>query len=332
MRSAMRAMVVTQFGAPEVLKLQEMPQPRPGPEDLLIEVHAAGVNPVDFKICRGAFREGRTVPFVPGYDVSGLVREMGPAVRDFKIGDPVYASPSIIRNGADAEYVCVDARTAAHKPVSLDHVQSAALPLVALTAWEAMLLRAQIRNGETILIHAGGGGVGHIAIQLAKLQGCCVLTTASRDESIELCHRLGADAVINYAKEDFVQRVQRETDGRGCPIVFDAVGGQTFDRSLDCVAVNGRLITIVGTPSPEIPRKLFRKNATLHFEFVGAPTVYGVRPESQGKTLRAVAKLVDKGQLKPHVSRVFALEELAEAHRLMESGHVTGKTVVRIKA
>src|SRR2546427_1269922 len=155
----MRAMVVTQCGPPEVLKLQEMPQPRPGPEDLLIEVHAAGVNPVDFKICRGAFREGRTLPFIPGYGVSGLVREMGPAVRGFKIGDAVYASPSIMRNGADAEYVCVDARTAAHKPSSLDHIESAALPLVALTVWEAMLLRAQIRHGETMLIHAGGGGV-----------------------------------------------------------------------------------------------------------------------------------------------------------------------------
>jgi len=328
----MRAMVVTQFGAPEVLKLQEMPQPRPGPEDLLLEVHAAGVNPVDFKICRGAFREGRALPFIPGYDVSGVVCGMGSAVRDFKIGDPVYASPSIMRNGADAEYVCVDARTAAPKPASLDHVQSASLPLVALTVWEAMLLRAQIRNGETMLIHAGGGGVGHVAIQLAKLHGCRVLTTASRDASIELCQRLGADVVINYSEEDFVKRVERETEGRGCPIVFDAVGGQTFDRSLDCLAVNGRLITVVGTSSPDITRKLFRKNATLYVEFMGAPTVYGLHLESQGEILRAVAKLVDEGRLQPHVSRVFALEELAEAHQLMESGHVTGKIAVRVKA
>jgi NADPH2:quinone reductase len=327
----MRAMVVTQFGRPEVLKLQEMPQPRPGPEDLLIEVHAAGVNPVDFKICRGAFREGRTIPFIPGYDVSGLVREMGSAVRGFDIDEAVYASPSILRDGANAEYVCVDARTAARKPASLDHIQSAALPLVALTAWEALLLRAQIQNGETVLIHAGGGGVGHIAIQLAKLHGCRVLTTASRDESIQLCRQLGADVVIDYAEEDFVQCVERESGGRGCPVVFDAVGGQTFDRSLDCLAVNGRLITIVGTPSPEITRKLFRRNATLYFEFVGAPTFYGVHPERQGELLRAVAKRVDAGQLKPHVSRVFELAELAEAYRFQECGHVTGKLVMQVK-
>jgi NADPH2:quinone reductase len=225
----------------------------------------------------------------------------------------------------------VDARTAAHKPASLDHIQSAALPLVTITAWEALLVRARIQPGETVLIHAGGGGVGHIAIQLAKLHNCRVLTTASRDESIKLCHGLGAATVINHAEEDFVLSVQRETDGRGCPIVFDAVGGETFDRSLDCVAVDGRLITAVGTNSPEIARKLFRKNATLYFEFMGTPTVHGVRLESQGEILRSVAKLVDEGRLKPHVSRVFALEELAEAHRLQESGHVTGKLVVQVK-
>jgi NADPH:quinone reductase-like Zn-dependent oxidoreductase len=328
----MRAMVVTRFGPPEVLRLQEMPRPEPGPNDLLIEVHAAALNPVDFKIRRGAFREGRVLPFILGYDVSGVVREMGPAVRGFEIGDEVYASPSLVRNGANAEYVGVDARTVAKKPATLDPIQAAALPLVTLTAWEALLIRARIEKGETVLIHAGGGGVGHVAMQLAKLRNCRVLTTASRDESLELCRRLGADVVIDYGKENFVQRVQKETKDGGCPVVLDTVGGETFDRSLDCVAVNGRLITVVGTPSVEIPQKLFRKNATLYFEFMGVPTVYGVRPESQGEILRAAAKLVDEGKLKPYVSRVIGLEELAEGHRWQESQHVTGKIVVRVKA
>src|SRR5437867_1798706 len=327
----MRAMVVTQFGPPEVLQLQGMPQPRPGPADLLIEVHAAALNPIDFKIRRGAFGKGRTFPFILGYDVSGVVREMGPDVQGFQVGDAVYASPSLVRDGANAEFVCVDARTVSHKPKALDHLHAAALPLVTLTTWESLLLRARIQPGETVLIHAGGGGVGHVAIQLARHHGCCVLATASRDESIDLCRRLGAEVIIDYAKEDFVQRVQQETGGRGCPIILDAVGGQVFDRSLDCVAVNGRLITCVGTPSAEIAQKLFRKNATLYFEFMGAPTVYGVRPESQGEILRAAAKLVDEGHLKPHVSRVIPLEELAEGHRLQESEHVTGKIVVRVK-
>jgi NADPH:quinone reductase len=257
---------------------------------------------------------------------------MGRQVQGFKIGDSVYASPSLIRDGGNAEFVCVDARTAAHKPAALDYLQAAALPLVTLTAWEAFLLRAQIRAGEVVLIHAGGGGVGHVAVQLAKQQGCRVLATASRDESVELCRRLGADVIINYAKEDFVERVRQETGGQGAPVIFDTVGDKVFDRSLDCIAVNGRLITCVGTPSPHIAPKLFRRNATLYFEFMGTPTVYGVRPESQGEILSAAAKLVDEGKLKPHVSRVFGLEELPEAHRLQESGHVTGKLVVRVKA
>ena len=327
----MRAMVVTQFGPPEVLKHQQIPEPRPGPKDLLIEVHAAALNPVDFKIRQGAFSKGRKLPFPLGYDVSGVVREIGHEAQGFNIGDAVYASPSLVRDGSNAEFVCVDARTAARKPASLDHVQAAALPLVTLTAWEAFFVRAQIHQGEIVLIHAGGGGVGHVAVQLAKHEGCRVLVTASRDESIELCRQLGADVVINYAKEDFVERVKQETGGRGCPVIFDTVGDKVFDRSLDCIAVDGRLITCVGTPSPDIAPKLFRKNATLIFEFMGTPTVYGVRPESQGEILRAAAKLVDDGKLKPHVSRVFELEELAEAHRLQESAHVIGKLVVRVK-
>ncbi|MGH8248983.1 MAG: quinone oxidoreductase family protein, partial [Gammaproteobacteria bacterium] len=285
----MRAMVVTQFGPPEVLQLQQMPQPRPGPADFLIEVHAAALNPIDFKIRRGAFGKGRTFPFIPGYDVSGVVREMGSDVQGFNIGDAVYASPSLVRDGADAEFVCVDARTAAHKPAALDHTQAAALPLVTLTAWEALLLRARVQPGETVLIHAGGGGVGHVAVQLARRHGCRVLATASRDASIDLCRRVGAEVIINYSNEDFVRRVQQETGGRGCAVILDAVGSQVFDHSLDCVAVNGRLITCVGTPSAEIAQKLFRKNATLYFEFMGAPTVYGIRPESQGQILRAAA-------------------------------------------
>lgn len=329
----MRAMTVTQLGPPEVLQVRDLPMPVPEDHDLLIEVHAAALNPVDYKIRRGAFAHGRTFPFVLGYDVSGVVREVGRAAQGqgFKVGDAVYASPSLIRNGSNAEFISVDARTAAHKPKSLDHLQAAALPLVGLTAWEALLLRARIQPGETLLIHAGGGGVGHIAVQLAKLHGCRVLTTASRDESIALCRRFGVDAVIHYREEDFVARVKQETEGRGCPVVFDTVGGDTFDRSLDCVAVDGRLITVVGTPSEHLSRKLFIKNATLYFEFVGTPTLYGVRLEGQGEILRALAQLVDAGRLIPHVGRVISLEELPEGHRLQESGHVTGKIVVQVK-
>src|SRR5439155_821850 len=234
-------------------------------------------------------------------------------------------------NGVNAEYVCLDARTAALKPRTLDHVQSAALPLVTLTVWEGLLLRARVESGETVLIHAGGGGVGHVAIQLAKLQGCRVLTTASQPESLELCRRFGADVVINYREADFVERVKQETSGRGCPVVFDTVGGETFDRSLDCLAPNGRLITCVGTPSDKIPQKLFRLSATLFFEFMGAPGVYGMQLEKQGEILRNACALLEQGKFKPHISRVLSLEEVADGHRLLEAGHVTGKLAVRVR-
>ena len=327
----MRAIVVPAIGGPEVLQPQDRPTPTPGEHDLLIEVHACALNPIDFKVRRGAFTKGRELPIILGFDVSGVVRGFGKSVTGFRVGDEVYAAPALVRNGANAEFVCVDARSAALKPKSLDHLHTAALPLVTITAWEALLQRARIQSGETVLIHAGGGGVGHVAIQLAKLHGCRVLATASRPESLELCRQLSADVVINYLESSFAERVQQETGGRGCAVIFDAVGGDTFDGSLDCLAPDGRLITCVGTPSEKIAQKLFRLNATLIFEFMGAPGVYGVRPESHGEILRAAAALVDEGKLKPHVSRVLAFEEIAEGHRLLEAGHVTGKLVVRVK-
>jgi len=326
----MRAVIVPRFGLADVLELSEIADPIPGEHDLLVEVKACALNPIDFKVRGGAFAKNRALPIILGFDLSGVVRDMGVAVRGFKKGDEIYASPSLVRNGANAELISVDARTAAAKPKTLDHLHAAALPLVTLTAWEALLLRARITEGETVLIHAGGGGVGHIAIQLAKLQGCRVLTTASSAESLELCRQLGAEVVINYRDLDFVEVVKTETNGRGCPVIFDTVGGETFDRSLGCVAVDGRLITCVGTPSEKIPQKLFRINATLFFQFMGAPGVYGVHPESQGEMLHAAAKLVDEGKLKPHLGRILSLEQVSEGHRLLEAGHVTGKLVVKV--
>ena len=328
----MRAIVVPEFGSADVLTLQDVPAPAQGEHDLLIEVYACGLNPIDFKIRRGALAKGRSLPLILGFDVSGVVRGIGKSVQDFRLGDEVYASPSLVRNGANAEFVCVDARTAALKPKTLDHVQAAALPLCTITVWEALCQRARIQSDETILVHAGGGGVGHLAIQLAKHQGCRVLATASQPGSMALCRELGADVVINYAEADFVEVVRQETGGCGCQVVFDTVGGETFDRSLDCVAADGRVITCVGTPSEKIPQKLFRLNATLIFEFMGTPGVYGIRPESQGEILRSAASLADEGRLRPHVSRVLAFEEIAEGHHLQEEGHVTGKLVLRVRA
>src|ERR1051325_2664286 len=197
----MRAMAISEFGAPEVLKIIEAPRPEVGEHDLLIEVHAAGLNPVDTKIRRG-MHGPKPFPFTMGRDVSGVVLEIGRRVRNFRVGDEVYASPSLARNGSCAEQVAVDDRSAALKPRRLDHIHAAALPLVTLTAWESLHERAGIHTGETVLIQAGAGGVGHIAVQLAKNHGCRVITTASRPETQELCRQLGADVIVDHKRDN----------------------------------------------------------------------------------------------------------------------------------
>lgn len=327
----MRAMVVTRYGGPEVLELRDMPQPMPGDDDLLVEVACSGMNPVSYKI-RMAPRWGeRPFPFILGYDVSGVVRGMGKRVAGFKVGDEIFASPNLKRDGADAEFVCVDYRSVALKPRSLDHARAAALPLASLTAWESLHDHGQIKPGDTVLIHAGAGGVGHVAVQLAKAHGCTVITTAGRPETITFCKSLGADHVIDYGKEDVVNRVTELTRGQMCPVVFDTVGGEVFNQSLRCVGFYGRVVTIVpGIPTEHI-NSLFAKSASVHLEYMGLPTMFNIKPERQGDMLRKIAALADGGKLKPHVSHRIKLENLAEAHRLQESGRTIGKIIVDVK-
>ncbi|MFA9477492.1 zinc-binding alcohol dehydrogenase family protein [Phycisphaerales bacterium AB-hyl4] len=327
----MKAMVVPELGEPEVMQMRDWPTPEPGEHDLLVEVHATSVNPKDCHMRRHGLGKRLTLPFVLGYDVSGVVKAVGPKVEQFRVGDEVYASPSLVRPGANAELVLVDERTAALKPTNLDHVHAAAMPLVTITAWESLHHRAHLHSGETVLIHAGAGGVGHIAIQLAKLHECQVITTASRDESIEQCTQLGADAVINYANENVVDRVTELTGGRGCPVVLDAVGGEVFNESMRCLAPHGRLVTLLPPPADAPIHKLFSRGATLALEFMSAATLHKTRLSAQGEVLRTVTELVEAERLKVHVSHVFPLEALAEAHRQQETRHTVGKIAVTVK-
>lgn len=327
----MRAIGIHEHGGIDKLQPLTLPEPAVGDNDVLIEVHASATNPVDCKIRQGYIGKDTLRPRVMGYDVSGVVVRLGKNVDAFNVGDAVYAAPSLVRHGANAEFVAVDARTAGPKPENLDHVHAAALPLVTLTAWESLHDHGRLHTSETVLIHAGGGGVGHIAIQLAKLHGSTVIATASSQSAIDLCHRLGADAVINYRSENVVERVKEETGGELCNVVLDCVGGEAFKQSLDCVAVDGRLVTIVSVPEGADVNKLKIRSASLHMEFMGSATMWGVRPERQGQTLRTVTELVEAGKLTPHVSHIFALDELAKAHEQQESGHTTGKVVVRVR-
>lgn len=328
----MRAIALENYGGAEVLRPTDLPEPTPGEHDLLVEVHATALNPVDFKVRQSGLGIERSMPVVLGYDVCGKVAGMGSRCANFREGEMIYASPSIGRNGANAEYVLVDERTAAAMPESLSVEQAAAMPLVTLTAWESLHKRAAIHPGETVFIQGGAGGVGHVALQLCHQHGNPTITTASRSESIDLCQRCGAEHVLNHVEEDVVDRVKAITDHAGVPVAFDCVGGAAFEQCLDVVAINGRVVGIVMTKTDAIFEKLFRRNATLHLEFMGVPPIYGIDVESHGEILRTAAELVDAGKLEPHVQEVIDFEQIPDAHRKLEEGHTTGKIVARVKA
>lgn len=328
----MKAMTIPRTGDPSVLTLTDLDTPEPGEHDLLIEVHAAGLNPVDTKLRDGRFRAPVAFPAVPGFDVSGRVAAIGPGVTRFRPGDAVIASPSLFKPGAHAQYVLVDERTAARKPESLSHVDAAALPLAFITAWELLVDMAGVTQGQAVLVHAAAGGVGHLAVQLAKSRGCVVIGTASSDASLALLEEIQIDHVVNHKTQDVKQEVLGLTGGRGCDAVFDLVGETVFQSSIDLVAPRGCLGTIVGIPADADLNPLFLKSASLHAEFMGAAALAGETAAHQGKILKEAGEMVEAGTLRPRVAKTFALEDLAKAHALQETAAVAGKLVVRVRS
>ena len=329
----MRAMVQREHGAPDVLHLEDLPEPSLRDTDVLVEVHATSVNPVDTKV-RARATVPREWPLLLGYDVSGVVVRCGSRATQWKPGDEIFAAPNLFRPGANAEYVALDARSAARKPATLDHATAAVLPLVSQTAWEALHLRARIQPGQAVLIHAGAGGVGHVAVQLAKLHGCRVIATAGREESLAFCRDVvRADEVIDYRRQDVVQAVQALTAGKGVPVALDTVGGDVFVQCLDCVGVNGHVVTILGgsTDLKQRGQALLYRNVTMSYEFMGIPTAHEIEPQRPGEILATIAKLADAGGLRPEVRHRFPLERLADAHRQVETGRTVGKVAVLVK-
>ena len=324
----MNAMVMTDFGGPDVLTLQEWPDPQPGPKDLHLRVLAAAVNPVDCKTRQAPRWGDRKPPMILGFDVCGEVVAMGPEVTGFSMGDTVIASPSLIREGSYAEQVCVDFRTAAHASKTLSSEENSALPLVTLTAWESLVMHGDLSADDTVLIHAGAGGVGHIAIQLAKATGARVITTAGQPDSISLCEEVGADHIINYHEQDVTEAVMTITKGLGCNIVYDTVGGDVFNQSIDCLRHFGRLVTIVpGVPGDQI-NALFAKSASIHFEFMGCRLMNDLDPAEHGRILAKAIGLVESGQIRPHISHTYSLDEIPEAHKQQESQRTRGKLAI----
>ncbi|MFH8383979.1 NADP-dependent oxidoreductase [Kitasatospora sp. NPDC018058] len=315
MSHTMRAVSQDTAGGPEVLRLVETARPEPGRGEILVRVHAAGVNPADWKTrSRGTFVNGGTPPFILGWDVSGVVESVGYGVTIFRPGDEVYGMPSFPNPaGAYADYVAAPARHFAPRPKGLTHVEAAGLPLAALTAWQALVDTADVRPGQRVLIHAAAGGVGHLAVQIAKARGAYVIGTASGAKH-ELLRELGADELVDYRTRDVAEAV-REVD-----VVLDPVGGASWSRSLRSLRPGGTLVSI------EPPTDAF---PLAEAEAVGVRAVFMlVEPDQQG--LREISHLVDTGRLRVLVDTTLPLARAAEAHRLGELGRATGKIVLSV--
>jgi len=311
----MKAIVIEEYGGKEQLKEKEIERPAISKDQVLLEVHATSINQIDWKLREGYLKERLPFefPIILGWDAAGIIAEVGEAVRDFKVGERVFARPATTRQGTYAEFVPVEENLLARMPENMTFEEAAAIPLAGLTAWQALVDVAKIKEGDRVLVHAGAGGVGNFAIQIAKSFGAYVATTASK-ENEEFVKLLGADLVIDYKTEQF-EDVVSDYD-----IVLDALGGDVLEKSYQVLKKGGHLVSIAGMPSEE-------DAATYGVE----ASSYWLEP--QGEQLQQLAELYEKGQLKPVIGEVFELSEqgLQDAHALSETHHAKGKIVIRVK-
>lgn len=332
----MKAIVFETPGSPSVLKLQDIPAPTIQAEtEVLVRLRAAGINPIDTKLrARGTFYPDKT-PHVLGCDGAGVVEAVGAGVQSFQVGDEVFFCNGGLGGsiGTYAEFAVVDQRFLAIKPAALSFAEAAAAPLVLITAWESLYDRGRLQAGQTVLIQAGAGGVGHVAVQLAKLQGAEVCTTVSSEEKANFVKQLGADSVILYKNTDVVDEVLTWTQGQGVDLAFDTVGGETFYQTIPAVKIYGDLVTIL-EPDPALGNlKTARmRNLRISLELMLTPMLQSLveEQEQQAHILQKCARLCDRNLLKIHVSKTFPLEQAQAAHELLETGSVTGKIVIEI--
>jgi NADPH:quinone reductase-like Zn-dependent oxidoreductase len=308
----MKAVRIHTYGGPEVLTYEEAPLPKPGVGEVLIHIHATTVNPFDCALRAGYMSAyiTPTFPLILGTDVSGVVEEVGTGVMQFKPGDNVYARAGVYRDGAYAEYAVVAATDVAMKPQSVDHIHAAAIPHVVLTAWQALFEAANLSEGQTVLIHGAAGGVGHIALQLAKLRGAKVIGTAS--VNLDLVHDLGVDEAVDYSTTLF------ETVARHVDVVLDTQGGDTQERSWATLKPGGMMISTIQAPSEE---RAVAHGVRQHFVASNPPI---------GETLTEVARLIDQGHIKAEVSAVLPLADVRKGHEMIEAKHSRGKIVLQV--
>ncbi|MFI1104478.1 NADP-dependent oxidoreductase [Streptomyces melanogenes] len=315
MSTPMRAVSQRRYGGPDVLEVVTTGRPTPGPGQALVRVHAAGVNPADWKIRSGTVRRFGEPPITLGLDLSGVVEAVGEQVTRFRPGDAVYGC-AFPPHGAYAEYVVVPVKALAARPASIDDIHAAALPVTALTAWQALVRVADVRTGQRVLVHAAAGGIGHLAVQIAKARGAYVIGTAREDKHAFL-RGLGADELVDYTTTDFAAAV-RDVD-----VVLDPIGGDYGPRSLDTLTPGGILIDVRGTgPDRAAVREQASARGVRFVEFGFTPS---------GIDLESVTDLVERGSLRVAVEHVLPLEDAAKAHELSETTHMKGKAVLTLE-
>jgi NADPH2:quinone reductase len=328
----MKAIHMREAGGPEVLVAVAMPEPEPTPGQVKVRLRAAGVNPIDTKLrSRGVFFDN-ALPAVLGCDGAGTVETVGDTVTTLQPGDEVWFCNGGLgrEQGNYAQFTVVDERVARRKPASFSFEQAAAAPLVLITAWEALFDRAGLEAGQSVLIHGGAGGVGHVAIQLANNAGARVLTTVGSDENTGYALSLGADQAINYRAGPFVEAVLDATGGRGVDVALDIMGGRVFRDTFYAMAHYGSLITLLDPGTDVIWQEARNRNLRIGFELMLTP-ILGDLPEArahQADILDRCAKLADEGKLKIDVTQTLPLDQAARAHAQIESGHTRGKLVL----
>lgn len=328
----MKAQVIQTFGNPSVFQIQDLPTPEVIPGHVLIQVKATSVNPIDTKVRSGFVPAvAPEFPAVLHGDVAGVVCAVGEGVSKFQVGDEVYGCAGGFKGttgGALAEYMLADADLLAHKPKSLSMEEAAAIPLVAITAWEALFNRGKLAPGQNILIHAATGGVGHVAIQLAKWAGAKVYSTASSKEKLEIGARLGADVTINYLEESVQDYVQKYTNGKGFDIVFDTVGGENLDRSFEAAALHGTVLAIAARSTHDLS-PLHSKGLSLHVTFMLLKILNKESRKEYGEILEKITNIIEDGKLRPLLDpNIFTFDEVSKAHEHLESGKAIGKIVL----
>ena len=330
----MKAVRIHAYGSPEVLRVEEVPAPVPGPRDVRVRVCATSVNPVDWKLRGGGQRNvvWYKLPWILGLDVSGVVDAVGAGVTRFKVGDEVWSSPTHSRPGTYAEQVCIDEREVARKPRNLSHDEAASLPLVGLTAYQCVVEKGRLEKGQTILIHAGAGGVGSFAIQLARHLGARVITTCSA-KNADFVKALGADQVVDYTKEKF-------EDAGPVDLVLDSLGEAALGQNIQVLRSGGRMSNI----TVDLPKYVAKYGPVLSLFAVAAMMLWvhllpfvkkGIRvrhviKRCDGEQLGKITELVEQGAIKPVIDRVLPLDEIRAAHAHSESHHARGKIVLHV--